>query len=245
MGKLEDKVAVISGGASGIGKGIMEVFVKEGAKVVICDLNEEKGLAVEKEMTEKGYDVLFVKTNVTIEEDLDNLVNKTIEKFGTINILVNNAGICQQVMVKDMDLTKDFDPLINVNLRSYFMACQKFLKYMKSGDSIVNIASIGGITGSNTCAAYGASKAGVLNFTAALAKEIGQDNIRVNAICPGTVYTEMIPRGSAIAEYAITLNYLKRGAEPSEIGTVAAFLASDEASFITGTRIVVDGGYTA
>ena len=125
------------------------------------------------------------------------------------------------------------------------MACQKFLKYMKSGDSIVNIASIGGITGSNTCAAYGASKAGVLNFTAALAKEIGQDNIRVNAICPGTVYTEMIPRGSAIAEYAITLNYLKRGAEPSEIGTVAAFLASDEASFITGTRIVVDGGYTA
>ena len=245
MGKLEGKVAVVTGATAGIGEGIVDIYLKEGAKVVFCGRRAEKGKELEKNWLEQGYDAYFVQADMGKDEDIQNLIDRTIEKYGKLDILVNNAGIMRMVPFLDVDIEKDWDSVISLNLRSYFVASQKAAKLMGQGASIINIASIGGLSGAPYLASYGASKAAVLSLTRTTGIELAPKGIRVNAILPGTIFSEMMPRDGEFTESTMAKIPMGRGGEPKEIGTVAAFLASEEASYICGTSIVVDGGMTS
>ena len=245
MGKLNGKVAIVTGATAGIGTGVVECFAEEGAKVVFCGRRAEKGLALEKEFTEKGYDTFFVQADMSKNEDIQNLMDKTIEKYGKLDILVNNAGIMAMTPFLNVDLEKDWDNVINLNLRSYFVASQMAAKLMGEGSSIINIASIGGLSGAPYLASYGASKAATISLTRTCGIELAPMGIRTNAILPGTIFSEMMPRDGEFTESTMSKIPMGRGGEPREIGTVAAFLASEEASYICGTSIVVDGGMTS
>lgn len=245
MGKLEGKVAIVTGATAGIGEGIVETYLAEGAKVVFCGRRAEKGTEMENAWKAKGYDVFFVQANMSKEEDIQNLMDRTIEKYGKLDILVNNAGIMKMVPFMNVDVEKDWDSVINLNLRSYFIASQKAAKLMGKGSAIVNIASIGGLSGAPYLASYGASKAATISLTRTCGIELAPLGIRVNAILPGTIFSEMMPRDGEFTKSTMAKIPMGRGGEPKEIGTVAAFLASEEASYVCGTTIVVDGGMTA
>ncbi|HEY8362604.1 MAG TPA: glucose 1-dehydrogenase [Tissierellaceae bacterium] len=245
MGKLQDKVAIVTGATSGIGRGILEVFAEEGAKVVFCGRREELGKSIEVDLRGKGYDVKFVKADMLKNEDVKKLFDETIATYGKLDILVNNAGMLKMLPLVDMDVEKDWDTVINLNLRSYFVATQHAVKLMGPGSAIINIASIGGLAGAPNLASYGVSKAGVISLTKTCGVELAPKGIRTNAILPGTIYSEMMPPESEFTKATLSLIPMGRAGEPREIGKVAAFLASDEASYICGTTIVVDGGMTA
>jgi short chain dehydrogenase. len=245
MGKLQDKVAIVTGATSGIGLGIVEVFAEEGAKVVFCGRRAERGMSIESELRGKGYDVKFVKADMLKDEDVNNLFDTAIKTYGRLDILVNNAGILKMSPMVDMDVEKDWDPVINLNLRSYFIATQYAARLMGPGSSIINIASIGGLAGAPMLASYGASKAAVISLTKTCGVELAPKGIRTNAILPGTIYSEMMPPESEFTKSTLSMIPMGRAGEPREIGTVAAFLASEEASYICGATIVVDGGMTA
>ena len=243
--KLKDKVAVVTGATSGIGQGIVEVFLEEGAKVVFCGRRADRGEAFEEELKAKGFDATFVQTDMTLDSDVAGLIEKAIEKYGKIDIWVNNAGIMHMTPIVAADVAKDWDDVINVNLRSYYVAIKNLATKLADGGAIVNIASIGGLRGAPNLASYGASKAAVISLTKTAAVELAERGIRVNAILPGTIFSEIMPRDSEFTKYTLQGIPLGRGGEPREIGTVAAFLASSEASYISGEGITVDGGYTA
>ena len=245
MGKLQDKVAIVTGATAGIGLGIVEVYVEEGANVVFCGRREELGSSIEADLRAKGHEVTFVKADMLKEEDIRNLFDTAIAKYGKVDILVNNAGVLKMVPMIDMDVERDWDSVINLNLRSYFVATQYAAKLMKPGSSIINISSIGGLAGSPMLASYGASKAAVISLTKTCGVELAPRGIRTNAILPGTIFSEMMPRDSEFTKSTLSMIPMGRGGEPREIGTVAAFLASEEASYICGAAIVVDGGMTA
>jgi len=245
MGKLQDKVAIVTGATSGIGRGILEVFAEEGAKVVFCGRREELGKSIEVDLRGKGYDVKFVKADMLKNENVKKLFDETIATYGKLDILVNNAGMLKMLPLVDMDVEKDWDTVINLNLRSYFVATQHAVKLMGPGSAIINIASIGGLAGARNLASYGVSKAGVISLTKTCGVELAPKGIRTNAILPGTIYSEMMPPESEFTKATLSLIPMGRAGEPREIGKVAAFLASDEASYICGTTIVVDGGMTA
>lgn len=245
MGKLQGKVAIVTGATSGIGLGIVEVYVEEGAKVVFCGRREELGKSIEADLRAKGYDVTFVKADMLKEEDIKNLFDTTLSKYGKVDILVNNAGILKMSPLLEMDVEKDWDSVINLNLRSYFVATQYAAKLMGPGSSIINIASVGGLGGCPMLASYGASKAAVISLTKTCGVELAPKGIRTNAILPGTIYSEMMPKDSEFTKSTLSMIPMGRAGEPREIGTVAAFLASEEASYICGASIVVDGGMTA
>ncbi len=245
MGKLDGKVAVVTGATSGIGQGITEVFLEEGAKVVFCGRRLDKGQAIEAALKEKGFEVTFIQADMTVDSDVEMLFDKTTEKYGKVDIWVNNAGIMHMVPIIAADVANDWDAVINLNLRSYYVATKLAATKLTPGGSIINIASIGGKRGAPNLASYGASKAAVISLTQTAACEFGPTGTRVNAILPGTIFSEIMPRDGEFTEYALQGIPLGRGGEPREIGTVAAFLASSEASFITGEGITVDGGYTA
>ncbi len=245
MGKLDNKVAIVTGATAGIGQGIVETFVAEGAKVVFCGRREEKGKALEQEYRSKGADVTFVKADMSVDEDVRNLFEAAKKAYGKLDILVNNAGMMKMKPMLEMDVEKDWDSVIALNLRSYFVATQCAAKAMKDGGSIVNIASIGGLSACPMIASYGASKSAVISLTRTSGVELAPMGIRVNAILPGTIFSEMMPRDGEFTESTIAKIPMGRGGEPQEIGKVAAFLASEEASYVCGTTIVVDGGMTA
>lgn len=245
MGKLKDKVAIVTGATAGIGLGIVEVFAEEGAKVVFCGRRQELGTSIESDLRAKGHDVKFVKADMTHDADVKNLFDETIKTYGRLDILVNNAGIMKMSPMTDMDVEKDWDSVINLNLRGYFVASQHAAKLMGPGSSIINIASIGGLAGCPMLASYGASKAAVISLTKTCGIELAPKGIRTNAILPGTIFSEMMPRESEFTKSTIAKIPMGRGGEPREIGTVAAFLASEEASYVCGAAIVVDGGMTA
>lgn len=245
MGKLEGKVAVVTGGTAGIGTGITEVFVEEGAKVVFCGRREERGRELEAGWRDTGHDVTFVRADMTVESDVQHLLDATLETYGKVDILVNNAGVMHPFNIVDMDMAADYDAVMNVNIRAYFFATKLFGAKIGEGGSIINIASIGGLGAAPTLSTYAASKAAVLSLTKSSGVELAPRGIRVNAICPGTIFSEMMPRDGEFTGSTISKIPLGRGGEPREIGTVAAFLASDEASYVTATHIVVDGGMIA
>jgi len=248
--RLEGKVAIISGGARGMGAAEAKLFAREGAKVIICDVLENEGRQTEAEINEVGGDAVFVKLDVTSQDEWENAVNTAIERFGKLDILVNNAGIIVQSTIEDMTVEL-WDKVMDVNAKGVFLGTKTAIPHMKEagGGSIVNISSISGIVGQdNVNAGYNASKGAVRIFTKAAAVQYAKENIRVNSIHPGPIATPMTAEGRADPErVALTLDRtpLGRYGEPEEVANAVLFLASDEASYVTGSEIVVDGGYTA
>ncbi|MDO4488698.1 MAG: glucose 1-dehydrogenase [Eubacteriales bacterium] len=245
MGKLDGKVAIVTGSTAGIGLGITEVYLEEGAKVVFCGRRLEKGKEIEASLRAKGYDVTFVQADMSKDEDVYRLFDETIKTYGKLDIVVNNAGIMRMNPIVDADIEKDWDAVMQLNLRSYYLATKIAATKLEKDGAIVNIASIGGLAAAPSLAAYGASKAATISLTKTSAVEFAPMGIRVNAILPGTIFSEMMPRDGEFTAYTLTKIPMGRGGEPREIGTVAAFLASAEASYVTGETIKVDGGMTA
>jgi NAD(P)-dependent dehydrogenase (short-subunit alcohol dehydrogenase family) len=248
MKKLQDKVAIITGAGSGIGKATALLFAKEGAKVTVSDINEEHGNEVVELIKKDGGEALFVKADSANIEDHQILVKETVEKFGGLHIAVNNAGIGgESNKVGDMS-TNGWDKVIAINLSGVFYGMKyQIPEMLKSGKgSIINISSILGQAGFGGSAGYVAAKHGVVGLTKTAAWDYGKDNLRVNAIGPGFIYTGMVSEETMGKE---ALNMLEskhafgRLGQPEEIGNMCLFLASDDASFVTGSYYAVDGGY--
>ncbi len=238
--KLKNKVAIVTGAAQGIGKGIALALAKEGANVVISDI---KGVYdVVREIETMGVKALCVKADVSNKKEVEEMVEKTLDRFGRIDILVNNAGIFPFVNLTEMK-EEDWDKVLNINLKGIFNCTKAVLNEMikqKSGN-IINISSIAAMVGFKGLSHYCASKAGVIGFTKSTALELAQYGIRVNAIAPGGV--ETLGTGKIDKNFIKSLP-IKRIGVPKDIANAALFLASEDSSYITGQCIVVDGGYT-
>ena len=249
--RLKDKVAIITGGKSGIGYSTALLFAAEGAKVVVADVKD----AVEevRAITEQGAEALFVQTDVSSESQVNNLVETTLAAYGRLDVLVNNAGVELAKTVADTS-EAEWDRLMDINLKGVFLCCKAAIPVMQrqGGGIIVNVASELGLVGGSEIAAYCASKGGVVQLTKAMAVDHALDHIRVNSVCPGPVATpllEAIIKASSDPEaerrHIVEGTLLRRPGGPDEIANVILFLASDEASYMTGSVVVVDGGWTA
>jgi 3-oxoacyl-[acyl-carrier protein] reductase len=248
--RLEGKVALVTGGAAGIGKSTAQVFAREGAKVVICDVSEELGSELVKTL---GPDASFYKVDVTNRADVQNWVNDVFARYGRVDILVNNAGItrdAQFVKMKDGELVKQmseeaFDLVISVNLKGVFNCTQAVAPYMiKQGSGVVlNASSVVGLYGNFGQTNYVATKAAVIGMTKVWARELGRYNIRVNAVAPGFIMTEMVAKmPEEVLAGMRGKTPLGRLGEPEDIANTYLWLASDEGAYVHGTTISVDGG---
>jgi 3-oxoacyl-[acyl-carrier protein] reductase len=248
--RLSEKVCLITGGAAGIGKATAEKFVKEGAKVIICDLDAEMGQAVADQL---GNGTLFYKINVTDRAEVQAWVDDVIEKFGRVDVLINNAGITRDglfVKYKDGAVVSqmsesDFDLVLDVNLKGTFNCTQAVTPQMirQGGGVILNASSIVGLYGNFGQTNYAATKFGVIGMTKTWSRELGRFNIRVNAVCPGFILTEMVKKmPEKILEGLAAKTPLGRMGQPEDVANLYAWLASDEAAYIHGTAISVDGG---
>ena len=252
--RLEGKVALVTGGASGIGRAICELFAEEGARVAIADVDEEGGQETLKRIVSSGGEALFVVTDVSVESEVERTVQATLEAYGALDVLVNDAAAF--VFGKIEDVTDaDWARVLGVNLIGASYCVKHVLPAMKAagGGAIVNIASVSSFVAQPAFIPYNASKGALLQLTRCLAMDLAEHNIRVNCVCPGSVLTPATerhrrfvnaPREEFLAEAAES-SFLKRNGEPREIAYGALFLASDEASFVTGTPLVMDGGATA
>ncbi|MHA1984905.1 MAG: SDR family NAD(P)-dependent oxidoreductase [Candidatus Hodarchaeales archaeon] len=249
MAKLDGKVAIITGIADGIGKATAFKFAQEKAIVIGADIDQEKGLETIKKIESLEGKSLFVKTDVSISEDVDNLIKQALS-FGKIDILVNNAGI--EVVKKLIDTSEEeWDKTFNVNLKSVYLMCQKVIPFMikQNYGIIVNNSSVSALVGSFSTV-YSATKGGIVSFSKALAVEVAQHNIRVNCILPGAIETPMLTRVNEklgdpekIREERMKLYPMGRFGVPEEVANAIVFLASEDSSFITGQSLIVDGGY--
>jgi 3-oxoacyl-[acyl-carrier protein] reductase len=241
---LKDKVAVITGGARGIGKEIALIFAREGARICICDVSDESIQAAAKDIESSGTEVLGIKMDVTSFAQAEEMVQKALDKFSKIDILINNAGITRDNLLLRMK-EEDWDAVLNVNLKGTFNCTKAVSRVMikqRSG-KIINIASIIGIIGNAGQANYAASKGGVISFTKSMAKELASRNINVNAIAPGFIKTDMTAKLSQeVRDTMLKLIPLARLGDPSDVAKLALFLASDNSGYITGEVIKVDGG---
>lgn len=242
--RLKNKVAIITGAARGIGKATAVKFLKEGAKVVICDINEEIVNQTVEELKTISPDVIGFKVDVTNREEVDNMVKLTLEKFEKIDCLVNNAGITADNTL--LKMTEDeWDRVININLKGVFNCGQAVARVMSEQGYgvILNASSVVGLYGNYGQTNYAATKWGVIGMTKTWAKELGKKGIRVNAVAPGFILTPMTEKmPEKILEMMKDKSPLKKLGMPEDIANAYAFLASDEASFITGAVISVDGG---
>lgn len=242
--RLRNKVAIITGGASGIGFAGVKKFVAEGAKVVIADYNQEAGQAVEQELRRHGADVTFIAVNVADRESVNAMVTKTLELYGQIDILVNNAGITQDAMLHKMSM-EQWDRVISINLTGVFNCTQSVVAHMRERGTgrIISTSSVVGKFGNVGQTNYAATKAGVIGMTQTWAKELGGKGITVNAVAPGfirTPMTEKMPE-KILAMMKEKVNVGRLG-EPEDVANAYLFLASDEASYINGVVLSVDGG---
>jgi cyclopentanol dehydrogenase len=249
MGKMHNKVVIVTGGALGMGRAHARVFAREGAQVVLTDINDTAGQATADEINRSGGQATFFRHDVANAKDWQQVVAQCIARFGKVDVLVNNAGIA---LFKALDETTDeeWDHVLNINAKGVFLGCKYVLPGMQKagGGAIVNISSVAGIVGSARGAAYVASKGAVRLLTKAAAVDYAKYNIRVNSIHPGVIKTEMtkdLLASPEIANAFLGLSILGRAAEAEEVSAAVLFLASDDASFMTGTEMVVDGGYTA
>ncbi|MEL3962202.1 glucose 1-dehydrogenase [Lysinibacillus endophyticus] len=250
MGRLLNKVAVITGGTGGIGKVTAETFLKEGAKVVLVDLFQEALDQAKADLSELG-EVITVQADVTKESDVQNYVNKAVEQFGRIDVFFNNAGIEGKVAPIVEQKVEDFDMVMNVNVRGVFLGLKHVLPVMikqKSG-SVINTSSVAGLGGSPNVSPYIASKHAVVGLTKTAALEVANSNIRVNSIHPSPVNTRMmrsIEEGLKVTQEALAQSIpLGRYGEPNDIANLVVFLASDDSAFITGVQYRIDGGMGA
>jgi 3-oxoacyl-[acyl-carrier protein] reductase len=243
--RLKDKVAIITGGARGIGKKISQTFLKEGASVYIFDVNEEEGARTVGEL-QPAYDgkVNFFKVDITDEKNVEQSIEKIIEAEGRIDILVNNAGITRDNLILRMSL-EDWKKVIDINLTGAFICSKHTVKYMVKNRSgkIINISSIVGVHGNAGQSNYSSSKAGIIGLTKTLARELAGRNILVNAIAPGYIETEMTEKLSdKIKEKLMEQIPTGRLGSVDDVAKTALFLASDDSNYITGTVINLDGG---
>ncbi len=254
--RLEGKVGIVTGGGSGIGRGICIKFAQEGAAVLVADINMEGAGETVRLITEAGGTAAAVKSDVTSPESVENMAAAAVEQFGRIDILVNNAGTDIKGSVQDYN-PDTWDKLMALNLKGVFLCTQAAAKRMvpQKYGRIVNISSMAGKTGEAFTSPYCTTKFGVIGFTQSIALELGPDNITINAVCPGAVETDLIKSsvsGTAklnnrtyeeeLYSKFISQTPLGRVAQPSDVANAVAFLASDEASFITGSTLNVSGG---
>ncbi|NQT00014.1 MAG: 3-oxoacyl-[acyl-carrier-protein] reductase [Candidatus Omnitrophica bacterium] len=241
---LKEKVAIVTGAARGIGKEIALELAREGSAVVIADINAQTLAKLEPEIAALGAQTLTVAVDITNYAQVEEMVNKTLDKFKKIDILINNAGITADSLLIRMK-EQDWDRVLAVNLKGTFnctKACSKVMLKQRSG-KMVNIASIIGLTGNAGQANYAASKAGIIGLTKSVAKELGTRGINVNAIAPGFIQTEMtdvLPE--ELKAKMLEGTALKKFGQPQDVGSLAAFLASEKANYITGQVIRIDGG---
>jgi len=243
--RLKDKVAIITGSAQGIGKSIAEAFAKEGAKITICDVNEELSNNTSQEISKK-YDAetLSVKVNVTVPSDCDNLIKAALDKWGQIDVLVNNAGITKDNLLMRMS-EAEWDAVISVNLKGAFNCTKSVVRPMmkKRNGRIINICSVVGLMGNAGQANYSASKGGLIAMTKTCAREFASRNILVNGIAPGFIKTAMTDKLSEEQKKQLnSLIPLTRLGEAEDVANAAVFLSTDESSYITGQILSVNGG---
>lgn len=254
MAKLSDKVAFITGASKGIGEGIAKVYAKHGAKLILA-ARSESTFSIAQNMCNSGYDAMAVKVDVTDSESVKAGVKKAIDRYGKIDILVNNSGVCKLgSFLEQSDEDRDFH--IDVNIKGVWNVTKAVLPHMisqKYGKIIIMSSVTGDIVADSGETAYAMTKSALIGFTKAMAVEMAKYNINVNAICPGYVLTPMVDgmakqsapeNPQSVIDSIANAIPIKRLAEPVEIGELAAFLGSDEASYMTGAQIVIDGGST-
>ena len=247
--RLPGKVAIITGGSHGMGAEEAKLFAREGAKVVIADVLEEEGKTLEAEVKQSGGEAMVMRTDVTLEADWQRLVETTVSRFGKLDILVNNAGLSSTSAADPMD-TEGWHRIMEVNATGVFLGTKYAIPAMQQagGGAIVNISSIMGFVGGESGhPAYHASKGAVRIFTKATAVKYGPDGIRANSVHPGFMppMRSARPRDTADLQRLVDWTPLRRTGQPIEVAYGVLFLASDEASFITGTELVIDGGFIA
>jgi NAD(P)-dependent dehydrogenase (short-subunit alcohol dehydrogenase family) len=252
MGRLDKKVAVITGAASGIGLATAARFAGEGAAVVIGDLNQEGGEAAVRQCKENGGRAIFQKCNVQSESEIKALIDRAVGEYGKLDIIFNNAGLGGAVGTIDETTVENWDKTQAILLRAVFVGMKYSVPEMKKngGGSIISTASVAGLRGGAGPHSYSAAKAAVINLTRSVALEVGEHKIRVNCICPGGINTPLlsnrIPGGQQTTEMVLSqIQAIKRAGHPDDIANMALFLASDESTWVTGTAMVVDGGLTA
>ncbi|SEN85904.1 NAD(P)-dependent dehydrogenase, short-chain alcohol dehydrogenase family [Mesobacillus persicus] len=250
--RLQDKVAVVTGAASGMGKSIAVLYAKEGAKVVVSDINEEAANRTVEEIKSNGGEALAVMANVAKEEDIQNLIDTTVNTYGTLDILVNNAGIMDNFEPAGDIQDDQWERVFAINTTSVMRATRKALPIFLQKESgvIINIASAGGLEGARAGASYTASKHAVVGFTKNTGYMYAKNGIRCNAIAPGGVETNISASMTNVNQFGMGriqpgMAINPRIGKPEEIATIALFLASDDASFVNGTVITGDAGWTA
>lgn len=250
MARVEGKVALITGGALGMGMAHAEALAREGAKIVIADRDEEAGQKAASQLLKNGHEAIFVKLDVSSESQWQEAIDVVTRKYGALHILVNNAGIYLDGTTESTTL-EEWDRTFNVNVKGVFLGSKMAIPLIRKsgGGSIINIASNWGLVAFPNAAAYVASKGAVRLLTKATASEVAQDNIRVNSVHPSFTATAMtadtIANDPEKAKKLMGPSLLGRPARAEEIANVVLFLASEDSSFMTGSEVVVDGGYTA
>lgn len=248
---LEGKSAIVTGGGNGIGRAIALLFADQGAKVLVADIEDEAGSSVVDEINQKGGDAVFHHTDIANESSAESAIQSAVAAFGTVNILINNAAAFVFGKVEDVT-TADWDRVLGVNVRGPANCVRAVLPVLRDngGGSIVNLASVSSFIAQPEFIPYNASKGAVLQLTRCLALDLAVDNIRVNAVCPGTIHTRAtethinalgLNREQALIEFGED-SPMKRVGKPEEVAQGVLFLASDAASFITGEHLVIDGG---
>lgn len=248
MGRVDGKVALVTGGAMGMGESHFLLLAREGARVVVTDINTEAGEATAQQIRDEGGEAIFIHHDVASEEQWQSVIDQAVAAYDKIDILINNAGI---VISKPNETTtvEDWDLTMAVNSTGVFLGCKTVVPAMEKagGGSIVNISSIYGIIGAPNAAAYQASKGAVRMLTKSCAVDYAKYNIRVNSIHPGVIRTPILgdlANDEAAIKQVLATTILQRMAEPIEVSYAVLLLASDESSYMTGSELVVDGGYT-
>jgi NAD(P)-dependent dehydrogenase (short-subunit alcohol dehydrogenase family) len=254
MGRLEGKAAIVTGAASGIGEATARLFAREGARVLLADIQDEAGERVAREITAAGGEARYVHCDVAASEDVQAMIRAAVEAFGRLDILFNNAGLGRGGEITEIS-EEDWDLVQNVDLKSVYLGCKYAIPVMRDGGggAIINTASIAGLRGGGRLHPYNAAKAGVINLTRSVAVEVGRWGIRVNCVCPGIIRTPIWRQVMAEPQYVQEAIWqqmargvaLGRVGTPQDVARAVLFLASDDAAYITGEALVIDGGLMA